>query len=365
MTNKTYLHIFSNIFIVKGATNAILVDIHRRKHIQISNEVADSLDKLNGQPLDDIMNNSASSNNSEIQEILDHLIEQEIVFLSDLDASYFPPIEGQFLSPHTITNFVWELSDYKLNEVEEVFQNNKDIITSHAEFVFFRKLEAQEVVRFAQTVERLCPFLESYAITLQLCEEAKEVLINLLDNYPRLVQLSVYSRAEDRIIESSKYKDKKLILSAALIESFKHCGIVGSHLFNSSTYHFTESLSFNSCLNRKISIDIEGNIKNCPAMQESFGNIKDINLVEVLDEPEFKKYWGINKDKIHVCKDCEFRYICTDCRAFVDDPSEILSKPLKCGYNPYEGKWSEWSENPLKQKTIDFYGLNDVVNTNV
>lgn len=53
--------------------------------------------------------------------------------------------------------------------------------------------------------------------------------------------------------------------------------------------------------------------------------------------------------------------ICTDCRAYVEDPEDILSKPLKCGYNPYTAEWSEWSSNPLKQKTINFYGLCEMV----
>lgn len=92
-------------------------------------------------------------------------------------------------------------------------------------------------------------------------------------------------------------------------------------------------------------------------MTESFGNINDTSLLEVLEKPGFKKLWDLSKDKIHVCKDCEFRYICTDCRAYVEDPDDILSKPLKCGYNPYTGEWSDWSTNPLKQKAIEFYGI--------
>ena len=96
-------------------------------------------------------------------------------------------------------------------------------------------------------------------------------------------------------------------------------------------------------------------------MSQSFGNIKDTTLAEALEKPDFKKYWNINKDKIHVCKDCEFRYICTDCRAYVEDPEDILSKPLKCGYNPYTGEWSEWSTNPLKQKAIEHYGMQDLL----
>lgn len=140
-----------------------------------------------------------------------------------------------------------------------------------------------------------------------------------------------------------------------------HCGLVAKNNFYLNQTLIKISLSHNSCLFKKISIDTESNIKNCPSMPQSFGRIKDTTLEEVLNHPDFKKYWNINKDKIHVCKDCEFRYICTDCRAYVEDPEDIYSKPLKCGYNPYTGEWSEWSTNPLKQKAIEFYGMQDLV----
>jgi radical SAM protein with 4Fe4S-binding SPASM domain len=77
-------------------------------------------------------------------------------------------------------------------------------------------------------------------------------------------------------------------------------------------------------------------------MPEIFGNINESSLTEVLDykEEEVHKYWNITKDQIEVCKDCEFRYICTDCRAFRESDN-IYSKPLKCNYNPYNGKWGD------------------------
>ena len=95
-------------------------------------------------------------------------------------------------------------------------------------------------------------------------------------------------------------------------------------------------------------------------MKRSFGNIKNITLEEALSHPDFKKLWNINKDQIEVCKDCEFRYICTDCRAYLEDPENIYSKPLKCGYNPYTCEWEEWSTNPLKQKAIEYYGMEEL-----
>lgn len=127
---------------------------------------------------------------------------------------------------------------------------------------------------------------------------------------------------------------------------------------------FAESKSYNSCLNRKISIDINGNIKNCPSMPQSFGNIRDTTLQEAIEHKDFKKYWSITKDQIDVCKDCEFRYICTDCRAYKENPEDDYSKPLKCGYSPYTNKWEEWSTNPLKQKAIEYYDMQELVKKN-
>ncbi|MCR9102370.1 MAG: grasp-with-spasm system SPASM domain peptide maturase, partial [bacterium] len=141
----------------------------------------------------------------------------------------------------------------------------------------------------------------------------------------------------------------------------KNGGIMDAPLFCHALNTFTESINHNSCLNRKISIDTEGNIKNCPSMKESYGNIKDTTLLEALEKPGFKKYWNITKDQISVCKDCEFRYICTDCRAYLEDPDDIYSKPLKCGYNPYTCEWEEWSTNPLKEKAINHYGMENLV----
>lgn len=151
-----------------------------------------------------------------------------------------------------------------------------------------------------------------------------------------------------------------------IIRSKISCGFISSDYFTMNIPTFTESHHHNSCLNRKISIDVNGDIKNCPSMPESYGNIKDTTLEEAINKPGFKKYWNITKDDIEVCRDCEFRYICTDCRAYTErtkfsDEGLDLSKPLKCGYNPYTNEWSEWSTNPLKEKAIEYYGMKEII----
>src|SRR5690606_5687364 len=118
-------------------------------------------------------------------------------------------------------------------------------------------------------------------------------------------------------------------------------------------------------LHKKVSVDKDGVIRNCPAMPESFGNIIRTSIANVLGNSEITKYWNVTKDMVEICKDCEFRHICTDCRAYTERTHIVsgldISKPLKCGYNPYTNVWSDWSSNPLKNEAIEYYGLKEII----
>jgi SPASM domain peptide maturase of grasp-with-spasm system len=185
----------------------------------------------------------------------------------------------------------------------------------------------------------------------------KQDYLEVVSDFPEIGHLDVHGVAESSNLSRFGVR----IVFHEQDYAFIGCGSVSTAMFSCRSKFIKEAQLQNSCLANKISIDADGNIKNCPSMKESFGNVRDTTLAEAIEKPGFKKYWDINKDKIHVCKDCEFRYVCTDCRAYVEDPEDILSKPLKCGYNPYTGEWSEWSTNPLKQKAITYYGMEDLV----
>lgn len=119
-----------------------------------------------------------------------------------------------------------------------------------------------------------------------------------------------------------------------IISSPDCCGIIDTNnlVHPSNVHDYMEGILRNKCLNKKISIAANGDIKNCPSMKRKYGNIKDTSLIDVCAMKTFRSYWYITKDQIHVCKDCEYRYVCNDCRAFVKNKFE---KPIKCMYNPY------------------------------
>lgn len=199
-------------------------------------------------------------------------------------------------------------------------------------------------------------------------EGINESFIELLEPFcERIYNLVFYNCKKAPFKPKDKYKFTVSFVKEII--SKNSCGKVDLKYFNTNLPKVLEAVNHNSCLHKKISIDVEGNIRNCPSMSQSFGNIKNITLEEALNHKDFKKYWNLTKDKIEVCKDCEFRYICTDCRAYTERTHENefgldISKPLKCGYSPYTGEWEKWSINPLKEKSIKYYGMKEFIKTN-
>lgn len=195
----------------------------------------------------------------------------------------------------------------------------------------------------------------------------KEIQTCFWDMNPRIRKVTIFN-SEKFSIQKSSNTGCQIITFPDLLTN-ESCGCINPFYFYVNIPHFTESQLHNTCLNRKICIDSDGYIKNCPSMKHHYGHISDTTLAEAIEKPGFKDCWSIKKDDIDVCQDCEFRHICTDCRAFIKDPNNIYSQPAKCGYNPYIAKWQredgwisveQWrEENPgWEEQAIEIRELN-------
>ncbi|MFK7945954.1 MAG: grasp-with-spasm system SPASM domain peptide maturase [Saprospiraceae bacterium] len=154
--------------------------------------------------------------------------------------------------------------------------------------------------------------IRNIELVLPYGEEIKfEVFSNIFYDFGIVSKIVIYD--SPRNIFKVCDRGINYIYLTQMIVPNTHCGNIHKDYFSINLDTFTESQHHNTCLNRKISIDQNGNIKNCPSMTESYGNIATTTLQEALDHPDFKKYWNIKKDQINVCQDCEFRHICTDC----------------------------------------------------
>ncbi|CAD7806552.1 hypothetical protein CHRY9390_01527 [Chryseobacterium aquaeductus] len=352
---KTY-KLFSNCILVKGFTRSSIVDTQRKENFLIPNDLYEILydEKLiNFENLEMEFYKSKQT----IKEYKKFLLEEELIFeCNQNEADFFVPIQKKYSTPSSITNMIIDMSD-SLNPFLNKIKNGIEhlgVVALQLRIFDFQEKSIHDFLDLLEDDSRI------YDLQIILKFESKII--------PKLEKLLRYTRINKIFVfgGNSNYKNGRVIFIQRDITNAKSCGLIDKNIsyINSDIVH--ESMNHNSCLYKKISIDSDGNIRNCPSMPQSFGNIKDTILEEALQHKDFKKYWNLTKDSIEVCKDCEFRYICTDCRAYTERTNTNAegldtSKPLKCGYDPYTGEWEEWSTNSLKQKAIQHYELENFI----
>lgn len=360
---ENVMMLFSHCIIVKGSARSAICDLQRNNVHLIPHTLADLfvagrylLPAKTAQELE-------AESTGVFNEYLSFLLERELVFYGTPDdLECFPQLSEKWLFPAHISHCILDgpavcsyFNASFLNQLEALCCNF--IQFRFFEIVSFTALNnLLELIDPSQikSVEILLPYNRSDTV---FHEKARD----LVAAYRKISHLTITGADKKELYQEGSYGMGYIFKTNERIDSRLHCGIISDRLFSVNIPTYTESLHHNTCLNHKISIDTEGNIKNCPSIQESYGNISDTTLEEALNKPGFKKYWNISKDRISVCKDCEFRHVCTDCRAYLEHPEDAYSKPLKCGYNPYTCTWEEWSTHPMKQKAIDHYGIRNTI----
>jgi SPASM domain peptide maturase of grasp-with-spasm system len=354
---SNYFKLFANCIAVKGYNISLICDLQRGISYTIPNEIFHVLEMCNNNtPINDIKSIYDYQNDKGIDLFFDKIAKDGLGFYTDNPVPFIK-LSEHFEYPGLISNCIIDFDEYSSFDLKKIIMDLENLGCSYIHLRIFNTISITKIdsllVLFNDSAIRSIELLVGYNTSFN-----ENNLIELYQKYTRVSSINVHNSPYDLI---SDVKHFSLRFFKQIINSNNHCGIISDKFFSISVNGFMESLKYNSCLNNKISIDTFGNIKNCPSMKENFGNINDLTLTDAFNNNQFKKYWNIKKDDIAVCKDCEFRHICTDCRAFLETPEDIYSKPLKCGYNPYTNTWEEWSTNPLKQKAIEFYGMNDLI----
>ncbi len=106
-----------------------------------------------------------------------------------------------------------------------------------------------------------------------------------------------------------------------------------------------------TCWNGKVAITSSGDVIPCVFARDLVvGNVLKSGLKDILSSRELKDLWRITLDDVEVCKDCEYRYACFDCRALPYSITKNLFARLPaCAYNPYSG---QWKKSDLKEECI-------------
>lgn len=358
---------FSNCITVKGINRSTICDLQRQQVKLLPNSLVEMLENHQGKTVEAIKVAYGNQYDEVIDEYISFLEEHEFIFFTD-HPEWFPPLNMEWDNPFPITNMIVDRNSKSEYDMLHLLTQIDEINCTHIEIRCFSSVRLEIIESWLQYVQALEAIILSIDLVLAKPEKfySNEELLKecriLIKKFPRVSSMVIHSMDEYEIFEESELENGgRIIFTNQVINNNNHCGIVNQRYFVSNIKTFTEGQHHNTCLNRKLSIDTNGNIKNCPSTTTIFGNVKETTLQDVLGHPQLEQLWHITKDQIDVCKFCEFRYICTDCRAYIEDPNNIYSKPLKCGYNPETCEWEEWSTNPLKEMAIDHYGLSGIL----
>lgn len=332
--NDNYLILYASCIPVKGFTQCVIYDLQRCTYFSIPHSLFELLQE-NNQKLNirEIEKTFSQEDRETLKEYVEFLLEKELAFGCS-DPDLFPLMPLVWDSPSLITNAVVCLNEKTMPRLSAIV-NKLDSLGVQC-------VELQFTVALTDTLlfKVLDSFHESAICSLEvLCTKKSVKAINynsLILMYPRVTKVTMY--------ESEEYnKSIKDGISFELINArYKPdlCGTISHKSLLFSIPFFMEAQFYNVCLNRKICIDEKGDVKNCPMSDIKFGNIlsDSIDLKELASSENFNFATKIKKDNIEVCKICEFRYACPDCRICRHN-SSYTSAPAKCQYNPFIGRW--------------------------
>ncbi|MGD8780875.1 MAG: radical SAM protein [Ignavibacteria bacterium] len=101
----------------------------------------------------------------------------------------------------------------------------------------------------------------------------------------------------------------------------------------------------NHCWFGKIAVTENGDILPCPlARKETIGNMLTNEFWDVVEKQNLSPYWNMSRENIEICKDCEYRFFCRDCRPLeksTSNSNKLNRRTNYCLYNPYTGEWGD------------------------
>ena len=117
-------------------------------------------------------------------------------------------------------------------------------------------------------------------------------------------------------------------------------------VFLVSQKNYDRNREMNSCWFGKVAVTNSGDVLPCVfSRDQKAGNVKRQSLTDIVKSEKMMSFWTLTKDKVEKCKDCEYRYVCEDCRPLAYGfESSLYAKSPRCTYDPYTGEWMEAEE---------------------
>ncbi|MGH9897575.1 MAG: grasp-with-spasm system SPASM domain peptide maturase, partial [Pyrinomonadaceae bacterium] len=289
--------LYANSLPVKGARRSIICDLQNQRAQFIPNDLFFILTELKRLSVSEIKERFKDTPEKIIDDYFNLLIEQDYGFWCD-EPDRFPDVDLSWDRPEAITNAIVDIDQTSKHDYRQIFSQLNNLGCQAVQVRAYDPLSMKELEGILQA----CQNLRLRHLDLVIKFHPQLTLETLVDFCMR------YQLISRIVVHSSPHESKAKVDPLPIFIRFhtyevtpSSCGEVAPGYFSLTLEHFAEAHLFNTCLNRKISIAANGDIKSCPAMQQSLGNIGNVSLASVVKHPVLVQLGSITKDQIEVC----------------------------------------------------------------
>lgn len=224
---------------------------------------------------------------------------------------------------------------YKVNIATTIYADNTvthDLVTKH-QGSFTKTMTAIKKMKALDIPLRVA------SIIMKANEHEVENIIKLCD------EMGLYTAPPDVVRPTGRGDDHDLL-------PVSYCRPPIRPPFFTDPESFAKAQKYHPCLAGRLAVTASGDIIPCIfARSQICGNILNLPLKDVLYGDLLQQCWQTTKDQVAKCRDCEYRYACTDCRPHAqgcDKDKKWLACSKGCSYDPFTGKWADIPEDQGK-----------------
>ena len=281
------------------------------------------------------------STQSKIKKFINLLLTEDVLFSDNhMQNPPFSKMSNYWDKPNEIENCIVDVTD-KMPDWDLLFSQLLSLQCEALQIRCYSELiDIDVVVQILEKLQGTCISQVEFMIKGKNLN-SKIAYGELFEKFPSLVFVMLHSSIQNvchEITINNTPIRRLLILQKRPLLSEKQCGSIKMDMLGQPSTNFcTELKSHQGCLNRKVSMRSDGQICNCPSLKKNYGS--DLSkLNSIVRTKDFQNIWNLKNDFVKVCKNCEFRYVCTGCRAYLETP-DSREKPAGCQYDPVKGVW--------------------------
>jgi SPASM domain peptide maturase of grasp-with-spasm system len=327
--DNLYFKLFSSCIPVKGYKESIIYDLQYRNFYPISNILYDVLVANENRSVGELKLHFDNDFDQGIDSYFNLFVEENIGQLVEKETS-FPKLDLSYkhysLIEYAIIEYRFFNPDYNISKaIDQVLETGCEYI----QFRFFGKVNIDVIIKvFEQINVSKVKGVEVYIDGSEV--QFPEDIDSMFQDFKHIINIVLYNCIGDEW----PFKSTKIVSTKVNIDPFMS-DFVCPDSYDVNMHLFTLAQQYHSALYAKVSICIDGSIKNYVSHKPTYGFIQAGNLLEIVKSDSFQQVWNISRNNIEKCKDCKFRFACTY-------NSNLIKKEDKyhlvddCSYDPYD-----------------------------